>query len=46
MKLVFQDQAFSFELLRTIGYTPYDGADVGECISTARRITEGDFDSW
>jgi pimeloyl-ACP methyl ester carboxylesterase len=46
MNLVFQDQAFSFELLRAIGYTVYDGADIGECLATAARIKEGDFESW
>ncbi len=46
MNLVFQDQAFSFELLRAIGYTLYDGADIGECLVTAARIKEGNFESW
>jgi pimeloyl-ACP methyl ester carboxylesterase len=46
MKLTFKDQTFSFELLRVIGYAPYSGADVGECLATAERIKEGDFESW
>ena len=46
MKLVFQDPTFSLQLLRTIGETYYEGADIGECLSTAYRITEGDFESW
>lgn len=46
MKLIFQDRAFSFELLRAIGYGVYGGADIGECLLTATRITEGDFESW
>jgi pimeloyl-ACP methyl ester carboxylesterase len=46
MKLRFRDQAFSFELLRAIGYAPYGGADVGECLATAGRINEGDLESW
>src|SRR3954453_525371 len=46
MKLVFRDQTFSFELLRAIGYTVYNGADIGECLATAARIKEGDFESW
>jgi alpha-beta hydrolase superfamily lysophospholipase len=46
MKLVFQDQLFSFQLLRGLGHTIYGGADIGECLSTAYRITEGDFESW
>src|ERR687898_1682320 len=46
MKVVFQDPTFSLELLRAIGETYYKGADIGECLSTAYRIKEGDFESW
>ncbi|HEX2406228.1 MAG TPA: hypothetical protein VHJ38_03380 [Nitrososphaeraceae archaeon] len=46
MKLIFQDEEFSFQLLRAIGYSYYGGADIGECLSTAYRIREGDFESW
>lgn len=46
MKLIFDDQTFSFELLRTMGYAAFGGADVGECLSTAYRIEEGNFESW
>ena len=46
MKLVFQDPTFSLQLLRAISETYYKGADIGECLSTAYRIKEGDFESW
>ncbi|SFL16563.1 Alpha/beta hydrolase family protein [Paenibacillus sp. 1_12] len=46
MRLVFNDQTFSFELLRTLSYAPYGGADIGECLLTANRIEEGNFESW
>ncbi len=46
MQFVFSDQTFSFELLRAVGYAPYGGADIGECLGTAARIREGDFESW
>lgn len=47
MKFIFQkDPTFSFELLRTAGYAVYGGADIGECLRTACRIEEGDFESW
>ncbi|HEX9318042.1 MAG TPA: alpha/beta hydrolase [Nitrososphaeraceae archaeon] len=46
MKIVFQDPTFSSQLLRTIGQTYYGGADIGECLSTAYRIEEGNFESW
>lgn len=46
MKLFFNDDTFSFELLRILSYAPYGGADIGECLSAAYRIQEGDFESW
>ena len=46
MKILFQDPTFSVQLLRTISETYYKGPDVGECLSTAYRIKEGDFESW
>jgi hypothetical protein len=46
MKIVFQDPTFSLQLLRVIGETYYKGADIGECLSTAYRIKEGDLESW
>jgi pimeloyl-ACP methyl ester carboxylesterase len=46
MELVFQDPTFSLQLLRAISETYYKGADIGECLSTAYRVKEGDFESW
>ena len=46
MHFLFQDPSFSFELLRALGYAVSGGADIGECLSTASRIHEGDFESW
>jgi hypothetical protein len=46
MKIVFHDPTFSLQLLRAISETYYKGADIGECLSTAYRIKEGDFESW
>lgn len=46
MKLYFNDQAFSFELLRAVSYSRYHGASIGEALATAARIKEGDFNSW
>jgi len=46
MKIVFRDPTFSALLLRTLADTYYKGADIGECLSTAYRIKEGDFESW
>jgi Esterase FrsA-like len=46
MKLFFNDDGFSYELLRAVGYSSYGGADIGECLETASRIPEGDFVGW
>lgn len=46
MKLFFDDQAFSFELLRAASYAGYQGAEIGECLATAAKIEEGNFESW
>ena len=44
--LVFSDQEFAFELERTLGASYSGEADIGECLATASRIREGDFESW
>lgn len=41
-----QDAQFDFELSRTLGHAAYGGAELGECLATARRVKEGDYDSW
>ena len=46
MKVYFEDKQFSFQLLRLLGSSVSGGSDVGECLSTAYRINEGDFESW
>jgi len=46
MKVVFNDDQFSFQLLRVLGGSVTGAADIGECLSTANRIKEGDFESW
>jgi dienelactone hydrolase len=44
--LVFSDQEFAFELKRTLAAAYAGEADIGECLATASRIKEGDFESW
>ena len=46
MPFVFHDRVFATELLRTIGYTADDGADIDECLATAARIADGDVEGW
>lgn len=43
---VFKDQSFSFQFLRALSASQYSGADFGECIETAKKIKEGNFESW
>lgn len=46
MKLVFNDPTFSYEVVRSISYSLYGGADIGEVLSTSYRIEEGNFEQW
>jgi len=46
MKFLFDDESFSFETLRTTGFAAYGGVDLGEVLTTARHIGEGDEASW
>jgi len=46
MKFLFDDEAFSFETLRTTGFAAYGGADLGEVLTTARQIAAGDEAAW
>ncbi|MFI5979629.1 alpha/beta fold hydrolase [Streptomyces sp. NPDC051555] len=48
MKPLFfpEHPSFWFETLRMLGHITYGGADFGEVVVTAQRITPGDYDSW
>ncbi|MBL1079017.1 alpha/beta fold hydrolase [Nocardia sp. 2] len=46
MKFLFDDESFSFETLRAAGFACYGGAELGEVVSTASRITDDDETSW
>lgn len=43
---IFKDPSFNFQFIRTLGYTYEQGADIGESISTAKKVTDGNFNSW
>ncbi|MFY9934244.1 MAG: alpha/beta fold hydrolase [Streptosporangiaceae bacterium] len=43
---LMKDELFQAQLLRAIGYAPYGGADAGECLAAAGRITGTNLDSW
>jgi len=42
----FRDAEFDYHLLRAIGVADYGGSTVGECLSAAATIVDGDPDSW
>jgi pimeloyl-ACP methyl ester carboxylesterase len=46
MKVAFKDDSFAFEFVRNLGFAYYGGSDIGEMMAAARRIKEGDFESW
>ncbi|MBU3187767.1 alpha/beta hydrolase family protein [Clostridium estertheticum] len=44
--LIFNDDQFAFQLIRLLGESTFGASDIGEVISTAERIKEGDYKSW
>jgi len=44
--LFADDPQFWYETQRVLGHAAYGGADTGEALVTARRITAGDYDGW
>ncbi len=46
VEFLFKDHQYSFQMLRAISATAGGAADIGECLATAGRITEGDDESW
>ena len=46
MRVIFDDAQFDFQTLRLLGSVASGDAEVGEVLSTAARITPGDFGSW
>ena len=43
---LFKDKSFSTQLARALAWTYVQSADIGEVVSTARKITDGDIYSW
>lgn len=44
--LIFEDKSFSTQLVRALSWTYVQSADIGEVISTARKVKDGDIHSW
>lgn len=46
MHVRFSGAAFDYQTLRTMGYTTFGGAEIGEVLTTVDRIEEGDTEAW
>lgn len=46
MAALMKDELFQAQLLRTLGYAPYGGADIAECLAVAERIDRVDPSLW
>jgi len=46
MKIYFKDELYDAQLLRALTAVYYGGAEIGDCMVTAQRITELNADSW
>ncbi len=46
MNLFFADPMYDRQATATLAYAYYGGADLGECLTTTRRIQEGDAEGW
>ena len=45
-RIGIRDELLSAQTLRALGSAPYGGADIGECLAAARRVTRTDLTSW
>lgn len=46
MRVHFSSKAFDYQTLRAMAYTIFGGAEPGEVLATAERISGGDTGSW
>ncbi len=46
MKLFFNNSLLDMQLQRTVGYSLYEGATIGECLSAAAQIQENNLETW
>jgi alpha-beta hydrolase superfamily lysophospholipase len=46
MAALMKDELFHAQLLRALGYAPYGGADLAECLAVADRINRVDASLW
>ena len=43
---IFKDSVYAFSYLRVLGTAPVGSADLGEFLTAAKKVKEGDDDSW
>lgn len=46
MQRIISSEFFNFEYLRVLGTSPFQGAEVGECLEAAHKIKSNDPESW
>jgi len=46
MPIVFDDGHFDFQFVRTLSSSVAQMADINECLTTAKQIKNGNFESW
>ncbi|MGA7979771.1 MAG: hypothetical protein WCA32_06030 [Chromatiaceae bacterium] len=46
MKRFFADEKMNFALLCALGAAQYQASDIGECLTVAERVGDGDFGGW
>ncbi len=46
LREVFKNPDFTFQFIRVAGAAPYGAANLRECLDTAKKITDGDLESW
>src|ERR1700761_798595 len=46
MAKLMRDELLEAQLLRAVGYTPYGGAEAGECLAAAAQVRGTDLASW
>lgn len=44
--MLFSDELYDGQLLRTVGHCTYGGAELGECWAAASEVRPGDRESW
>ena len=45
MNTFFETESFSCALMAALDYVAHGGADMGECLSAAQTVREGDYES-